>query len=82
MPVEPDRYNTATEFFFVVDFPGGTKMFVRSDTDIGTLIEGEKGRIFVSRGKLVGEPVDALKDDPLPEDAIAKVYKKIGRAHV
>ena len=74
-PVERDRYNTATEFFFVVDFPGGTKMFIRSDTDNGVLIEGEKGRIFVSRGKLSGEPVDQLKDDPLPEGAIAKVYK-------
>jgi len=76
-PVERDRYNTATEFFFVVDFPGDTKMIIRHDTDNGVLIEGEKGRIFVSRGKLAGEPVEALKDHPLPEDAIAKVYKNL-----
>ena len=69
MPVEQDRYNTATEFFFTVDFPGGTQMLIRNDTDNGVLIEGEKGRMFVNRGKLTGEPVEALKDDPLPEGA-------------
>ena len=35
------------------------------------------GRMFVSRGKLAGEPVEALKDHPLPDDAIAKVYKNL-----
>ena len=77
VPVEKDRYNTATDFFFNVDFPGDTKLFIRSDTDNGVLIEGEKGRIFVSRGKLTGEPVNALKDDPLPEGAVAKAYKNL-----
>ena len=41
----------------------------------GVLIEGEKGRIFVSRRTLDGAPVKALEDNPLPEDAIQKVYK-------
>ena len=77
MAVPKDRYNTETEFLFTVEFPGGTQMVIRHDTDNGVLIEGEKGRIFVSRGKLTGAPVDALKDDPLPEDAIAKVYKNL-----
>ena len=77
MAVQKDRYNTATEFLFTVEFPGGTQMVIRHDTDNGVLIEGEKGRIFVSRGKLTGAPVDALKDDPLPEDAIANVYKNL-----
>jgi predicted dehydrogenase len=79
--VEKDRYNTATAFFFNVDFPGGTKLFIRHDTDNGVLIEGEKGRIFVSRGKLSGGPVDELKDNPLPEDAIAKAYKNLPMEH-
>lgn len=77
MPVEKDRYNTASEFLFTVQFPGDTQMVIRHDTDNGVLIEGDKGRIFVSRGRLAGEPVDALKDDPLPEGAIAKVYKNL-----
>ena len=80
-PVERDRYNTATEFLFTVDYPGGTQMVIRHDTDNGVLIEGDKGRIFVSRGKLAGAPVDALKDDPLPEGAVAKVYKNLPMEH-
>jgi predicted dehydrogenase len=75
VPVEKDRYNTATEFLFTVDFPEGTQMVIRHDTDNGVLIEGDKGTIFVSRGALKGGPVDALKDDPLPPDAVARIYR-------
>ncbi len=74
-PIERDRYNTATEFLLTAEFPGGTQLVIRHDTDNGVLIEGDKGRIFVSRGKLAGKPVEALADDPLPADAVAKVYK-------
>ncbi|QGJ68548.1 Alpha-N-acetylgalactosaminidase [Planctomycetales bacterium 10988] len=74
-PVQKDRFNTATEFKFVVKYPNGTEMIIRHDTDNGVLITGEKGRIFVNRKKLVGKPVENLKHNPLPEDAIAKVYR-------
>ncbi len=74
-PVQNDRYNTATNFQFTVTYPGGTEMVIRNDTDNGVLIEGDRGRIFVNRSKLVGKPVEDLADNPLPEDAIAKVYK-------
>ncbi|MEM6779037.1 MAG: Gfo/Idh/MocA family oxidoreductase [Planctomycetota bacterium] len=70
-----DRYNTATSFQFQVMYPGGTEMTIRNDTDNGVLIEGERGRIFVNRRRLVGAPVEALEDNPLPDDAISKVYK-------
>lgn len=72
---QDDRYNTANSFLFNLQYPGGTEMIIRNDTDNGVMIEGDKGRIFVNRGKLVGGPVDELKDNPLPEDAISKVYK-------
>ncbi|MEQ8208531.1 MAG: Gfo/Idh/MocA family oxidoreductase [Lacipirellulaceae bacterium] len=75
VPLESDRYNTATAFNFTVKYPGGTEMIIRHDTDNGVLIEGDKGRIFVSRGKLAGKPVEDLKENPLPEDALSKVYK-------
>jgi len=39
------------------------------------LFEGDKGRIFVSRGRLTGAPVEQLKKKPLPEDALVKLYK-------
>lgn len=76
-PVANDRYNTATAFNFKVTYPNGTEMIIRDDTDNGAMIEGEKGRIFVNRGKLVGAPVDELASNPLPDDAIAKVYKNL-----
>lgn len=70
-----DRYNTATNFLLNVKFAGDVEVEIRNDQDNGIMIEGEKGRIFVNRGKLVGAPVEALQDDPLPEDAIRKTYK-------
>ena len=77
MPVERDRYNTATSFLLTASYPENVELVIRHDTDNGVLIEGDKGRIFVNRRKLVGAPVEALADDPLPEDAIAKVYKNL-----
>ena len=73
--VQNDRYNTATSFNFKVAYPGGTEMIIRNDTDNGVLITGDKGRIFVNRKRLTGKPVEDLADNPLPEDAISKVYK-------
>lgn len=75
VPLESDRFNTATKFLFNVKYPGDTELVIRNDTENGALIEGDKGRIFVNRGKLVGKPVEELADNPLPEDAISKVYK-------
>lgn len=45
--------------------------------DNGILFEGEKGRIFVNRGKLQGAPVDALTDQDRDElnEAIIKLCK-------
>ena len=78
-PVQKDRYNTATEFSFNVKYPGGTEMIITSEGRNGVLITGEKGRIFVSRKSLTGAPVEALENNPLPDDAISKVYKGLPR---
>lgn len=75
MPVQRDRYNTATKFNFIVQYPDNVQVVIRHDTDNGVLIVGDQGRIFVNRGKLVGQPVDDLKDRPLPENALQKAYK-------
>ena len=76
-PVENDRYNTATQFHFTVNYPNNVEMMIRNDTDNGVLITGDQGRIFVNRSKLVGKPVDDLKDNPLPDDAVSKVYRNM-----
>ena len=68
-------YNTAIEFLITCKFASGAEMVIRHDKENGVFIEGDKGRIFVSRGALKGKPVEDLKDNPLPEDAITKLYK-------
>jgi predicted dehydrogenase len=80
MPLEDDRFNTATRFNVRCRFEDGIEMVVRhtaqSDLgfDNGILFEGSKGRLLVNRGKLVGRPVDQLNDDPLPDDALDRLY--------
>jgi len=73
-PTVDDCYNTPTAFHVKCLFENGVEMILRHDTDNGILIEGEKGRFFVNRGKLVGTPTEWLKDDPIPEEVITKLH--------
>ena len=73
-PLVHDQYNAATKFKIKVDMPNNVEMIITSEGDNGILFEGTKGRFFVNRGKIVGKPVENLKDDPLPEGAIEDVY--------
>lgn len=72
-PTQDDRYNVATEFNIIAKFPG-VEMTIRHDTGNGILFEGSEGRLFVNRGKITGKAVEELADNPLPEDAITKLY--------
>jgi predicted dehydrogenase len=74
-PVVDNRYNTATKFNIKAVYEDGMELSIRHDTDNGILFEGTKGRIFVNRGKLVGKPVEELASNPLPDEALEKVYK-------
>ena len=76
VPVSGDQYNTATEFDVTVMCPGGIEMHIvsKSPDGNGILFEGTEGRFHVSRGAMKGGVVDALKEKPLPEDALEKVY--------
>ncbi|MEM9645657.1 MAG: Gfo/Idh/MocA family oxidoreductase, partial [Planctomycetota bacterium] len=74
--VQKDRYNTAREFDLTVQFANGdVEMNIRNDVDNGILFEGEQGRLFVNRGKLVGKPVEDLATRPLKEETIGKIYR-------
>lgn len=76
VPLQDNIYNTAREFNLNVQFADGdVVMNVRHDVDNGILFEGDGGRIFVNRGKLVGKPIEDLANKPLPEDAIQKIYR-------
>jgi predicted dehydrogenase len=73
-PLVQDQYNAATNFEIKVDMPNDVEMIITSEGDNGILFEGTEGRFFVNRGKISGKPVEDLKDNPLPDDAIEKVY--------
>jgi predicted dehydrogenase len=84
MPTRNDAYNVATEFEIRALFPGDIEMIIRDKPDPngpkmvdsnGIFFEGDKGTLFVSRGKLVGEAAVALKDKPLSDELISKLYK-------
>lgn len=73
-PTVDDQYNSPTKFEILVNMPGDIPMIITSEGDNGILFEGTKGRFFVNRGKLAGQPVEDLADNPLPDDAIEKLY--------
>ena len=73
-PTVDDRYNAATKFTIRADMPNDVEMIITSEGDNGILFEGTEGRFFVNRGRLTGKPVEDLKDNPLPDDAVEKVY--------
>jgi len=75
-PTEADRYNVANSFDVKVVFENGVEMHIVSESPDknGILFEGTEGRFHVSRGAIKGAPVEELKNNPLPEDALEKVY--------
>lgn len=73
-PLVADQYNIATEYNILAEMPNGVELIITNEGDNGIMFEGTKGRFFVNRGKIVGKPVEDLKANPLPEDAVEKVY--------
>lgn len=79
-PTDDSQYNTATEFDVKCMFANGMEMRIRHNADDlgfgnGIMFEGTKGRIFVNRGKLNGAAVEQLKDKPLSDETISRIYK-------
>ena len=79
-PTKDDTFNAAVTFDVKVMFANGVEMRIRDDAkdlgfDNGVMFEGEKGRIFVNRGKLTGAAVDDLKDNPISDDVLIKLRK-------
>ncbi len=79
MPQDDTQYNCATHFNVKCTFANGVVMHIRENMEEekyrnGIVFEGTKGSFRVSRGKLEKGPADELKDNPLPEDALTKLY--------
>lgn len=81
-PSKDNFYNTAVDFTIKTKFANGVELtIVEKDPTFanGVMINGTKGRIFVNRGRLKGKAVEELKDNPLPEDALTRLYN--GKEH-
>jgi predicted dehydrogenase len=76
VPTIQNGYNTVTDYRIECSCPNDVKMIISSANrnSIGVLFEGDKGRFFVNRGRVSGKPAEELADNPLPEDAMTKVY--------
>jgi len=73
----PNGYNNATQFQINLAYANGNRNIVRHGPDNGILLEGENGRIFVSRGKLTGTPIEDLsaKDQEWLDAEVKRLYK-------
>ncbi len=75
-PTVDNQYNTSHDFNVICTYDDGVEMHITSRGDNGILFEGEKGRLFVNRGKITGQPVEENwdKDQYSDEDVVA-LYK-------
>ncbi len=73
----PNRFNTATEFHIDLRLPNGSEIHVQHGPGNGVLIEGENGRLFVSRGRLTGKPIEEMSaaDKQWLDQEVVKLYK-------
>lgn len=75
-PVEDDKYNSAHDYNVICKFDSGAEMHVTSRGRNGVLFEGSKGRIFVSRGEIVGTPIEEEWDkDQYGSEDRKQLYK-------
>ena len=89
-------FNAATEFSIDLNFKTGQKINVnnhykqadgpaKADFGNGILFVGDRGKIFVNRGKLTGKPVEQLSDGDKKkiDEMVLKLYKgKPLRSHM
>lgn len=67
-PKVADGYNVPIDFSAVVRYANGVSMTISDTGRNGILFSGTSGRIFVNRGSLTGQPVDALQTMPLSRE--------------
>lgn len=79
-PTVDDSYNTSHDFGVVCKYPNGVEMLITSRGDNGVLFEGTKGRLFVNRGKISGQPIEENWDEgQFTSEDLQRLYK--GKPH-
>ena len=79
-PTFDDSFNTPSDFAVKCKFPKDVEMIVDSRSENGIRFEGTKGRIFVSRGKIAGKPIEENWDkDKYGPDDLKRLFK--GKPH-
>ena len=80
MPTVDNMYNTSHDFNVICKFENGIEMHVTSRGDNGILFEGDKGRLFVNRGKITGKPIEENWDeDRFTDEDVTRLYN--GKPH-
>jgi predicted dehydrogenase len=70
-PIDEQGCSVPAGFTADLEYSNGVQVHVdTSSTSRGILFEGDQGRIYVSRSRLSGKPVEDLASRPLPVDAI------------
>jgi predicted dehydrogenase len=70
-PIDEQGCSVPAGFTADLEYSNGVQVHVdTSSTSRGILFEGDQGRIYVSRSRLSGKPVEDLASNPLPADAI------------
>ena len=82
-PTVDNQYNTSQEFDVKCMFENGIEMHIvggRKDVSNGVLFEGEKGRMFVNRGRITGKPIEENWDKgKYTDEDVMALYK--GKPH-
>jgi predicted dehydrogenase len=75
-PTVDDCFNTAHDYAVKCKYENGVELTVTSRGDNGVLFEGTKGRIFVNRGKITGQPIEENWDqDQYTDEDRQRLYK-------
>lgn len=80
-PTRDDVYSTPTTFEVTCRFEDvpthGKVDIVLHSGENGILFIGDRGRIFVNRGKLTGRPAEELPTNPLPDGSVDSLYQEL-----